>query len=111
MYGIKFCVDRRANKNYENQVREMNAWRRSFASGILFIGVFGSLILPPLTFASVYSETFDGGHSPQNPGPPASFTPSDWDIQVHVRSAYEKLGTLQAHEADHGPNCEAPGDD
>ena len=111
MYVVRICVDRLAKKKYENQVREMNAWMRSLASAILFIGLVGSMTLPALTFASVFSETFDGGHSPQNPGPPVSFTPSDWDIQVHVRSAYEKLGTLQAHEADHGPNCEAPGHD
>ncbi len=64
-----------------------------------------------ITFASVFTETFDGGQTPQNPGSPISFSPTDWDIQVHIRSAYEKLGTLQPHEADHGPNCEAPGHD
>ncbi len=109
MYGIGFSVDRREKKGCENRFREMNAWMSSLARGILFIGLVGSLTFPSVVLAFVFSETFDGGHSPQNPGPPTSFTPSDWDIQVHVRSAYEKLGTLQAHEADHGQNCEAPG--
>ncbi len=77
MHGIRFCVDRLAKKKCINRIREMNTWMRCLASAILFIVLVGSVPLSSLAFASVFSETFDGGHSPQNPGPPESFTPSD----------------------------------
>lgn len=77
--------------------------QKTFAVLILFsIAAFGQ---------TSFRAAFDGGHSPANPGPPAAWNPPDWDIQVHVRSAHEKLGALDPHDADHGPNCEAPGHD
>ena len=59
----------------------------------------------------VYTESFNGGHSPNDPGPPQSFNPQNWDIQTHIRSAHSTPGVTVRHEADHGANCEAPGDD
>ncbi len=57
----------------------------------------------------VFSEPFNGGHSPANPGQPLPWLPQHWDLQVHTRSAYQAPGEIQNHLAHHGSNCEAPG--
>ncbi|MBI1354737.1 MAG: hypothetical protein GC160_10345 [Acidobacteria bacterium] len=77
---------------------------------IPFLLVAAFLSATPLA-AQTFSETFDGGHSPTAPGPPLPWNSADWDVQTHVRSAQEKLGALDPHDADHGPACEAPGED
>ena len=58
----------------------------------------------------IFTESFNGGHSPNDPGPPGPWNPEDWDVQTHIRSAYEMPGRTIPHEADHGANCEAPGE-
>ena len=79
-------------------------------SGIFFLFML-SHGLSSSTETIDYLETFDGGGSPSNPAAPAPWNPGNWDLQVHVRSMDEKLGSLDPVQADHGPLCEAPGHD
>ena len=75
------------------------------------IALSSAALLTHADDSTSFVATFNGGHSPADPGPPLVFDPPDWDIQVHRRSAYEAPGLLQAADVHHGPNCEAPGED